>query len=368
VKKFLENEILAKRKKEFDILNLCKNNPKNVVLMPASQQSIYLAQYLKAHSICVDFFVDNSPDKQGTTINGTTVITFDEYKKISDEKLLILATIKVDIEKSIKKQLKENHIKNYECINADYFGYDANEIDNARILIVNNFDKYFKVYNMFSDDLSKKTLLNKLNYMISFDKTYLEKIVQLPEKQYFEPDIYKITSKDCFVDCGAFDGDTLDNLMRELNGNISAYYGFEPDVKNYFKFNKKIDKYKNIEIFNKGVYSKNTTLKFNLNNRASKIAEDGDIEIEVVSLDNTLGDKKITFIKMDVEGAEKEALLGARKTIQNEKPALAVCVYHKFDDLYVIPDLIQSFGVKYKYYLRHYTLGLAETVLYAVPE
>jgi hypothetical protein len=71
---------------------------------------------------------------------------------------------------------------------------------------------------------------------------------------------------------------------------------------------------------------------------------------------------------MDVEGAEKEALLGARKTIQNEKPALAVCVYHKFDDLYVIPDLIQSFGVKYKYYLRHYTLGLAETVLYAVPE
>jgi hypothetical protein len=83
VKKFLENEILAKRKKEFDILNLCKNNPKNVVLMPAGQQSIYLTQYLKAHSICVDFFVDNSPDKQGTTINSATVITFDEYKKIS---------------------------------------------------------------------------------------------------------------------------------------------------------------------------------------------------------------------------------------------------------------------------------------------
>lgn len=111
MKKFLENEIFAKRKKEFDILNLCKDNPKNVVLMPASQQSIYLAQYLKAHSICVDFFVDNSPDKQGTTINGTTVITFDEYKKISDEKLLVLATIKADIEKSIKTIKRKSYKK-----------------------------------------------------------------------------------------------------------------------------------------------------------------------------------------------------------------------------------------------------------------
>lgn len=73
-----------------------------------------------------------------------------------------------------------------------------------------------------------------------------------------------------------------------------------------------------------------------------------------------------TFIKMDIEGAEKEALIGAEQIIRCHKPKLAICVYHKPEDIYVLPELINSFREDYRFYLRHYSNTIYETVLYAV--
>ena len=222
---------------------------------------------------------------------------------------------------------------------------------------------------MLEDDLSKETLLKKLNYLISYNKKYLKEIVRPIGNQYFEPDIYKVTSNDYFVDCGAFDGDTLEILMLNVNNKIKGYYGFEPDDENFLKLHEKSKYCDNVKIFKKGVFKENSLLKFNNSNTSSsQISENGDTEVEVVSLDKTLKDKKVTFVKMDIEGAEYDALLGAKNLIINQKPILAISVYHNFDDLYKIPFLIESFGLKYKYYLRHYTLSSAETVLYAKEE
>lgn len=364
----LEKKSLTKEDNKNNVLELCKKNPQNIILMPGGQQSIYLSKYLKEHSINVKFFIDNNPEKQGTIINNIPIISFEEYKKINTENFLIIATNQ-NFEKEIVKQLKENAIENYCCILADYLCYTVNEIDNAKELIIKNWDNYSEVYNIFEDDLSKKTLINRLNYLISYNKAYLEEIMQPPENQYFEPSIYKITSKDYFADCGAFDGDTLETLLKNTNYEISGYYGFEPDAGNYLKLKQKAATLKNINFINKGVYKEDTVLKFNSsNNSSSQISKDGNIEIKVTSLDSFLKDKKVSFIKMDIEGAEKAAILGAKNIIIEQKPVLAISVYHKFDDIYELPLLIGSFKVKYKYYLRHYTSCLSETVLYAVPE
>ena len=75
---------------------------------------------------------------------------------------------------------------------------------------------------------------------------------------------------------------------------------------------------------------------------------------------------KVTFIKMDVEGAELESLKGAEKTIRRDKPKLAICIYHKPEDMWTIPLYIKELVPEYKLYIRHHSSGVCETVLYAV--
>jgi hypothetical protein len=92
----------------------------------------------------------------------------------------------------------------------------------------------------------------------------------------------------------------------------------------------------------------------------------GEIRIETDSVDHVCEGEKVTFIKMDIEGAELEALKGARNTICRHRPKLAICVYHRQEDLVTIPQYILSLHEDYRLYLRHYGDFCTETVLYAV--
>lgn len=101
---------------------------------------------------------------------------------------------------------------------------------------------------------------------------------------------------------------------------------------------------------------------------ASHISDEGDSSIEVMSIDEAInGKEKVTLIKMDVEGAELESLKGAKNTILKDKPKLAICIYHKAQDMIDLPVYIKSLVPEYKLYIRHHSNGEGETVLYAMP-
>lgn len=90
------------------------------------------------------------------------------------------------------------------------------------------------------------------------------------------------------------------------------------------------------------------------------------VEVPVDSLDHLLGDERVTYIKMDIEGAELNALKGGANIIEKYKPKLAISLYHKAEDIYEIPLYLKSLVPEYKFYIRHYTDLWEETVLYAV--
>lgn len=120
-------------------------------------------------------------------------------------------------------------------------------------------------------------------------------------------------------------------------------------------------------MYNAGLWSKNDTLKFTGDeNSASTLADNGTINVNVVSLDEILNGQRVTFIKMDVEGAELEALKGAKESILQYRPRLAICIYHKPEDILEIPLYLQSLVPDYKFYIRHYSDYTIETVLYAI--
>jgi FkbM family methyltransferase len=92
------------------------------------------------------------------------------------------------------------------------------------------------------------------------------------------------------------------------------------------------------------------------------------VEVEAVALDNFLGEPAPTYLKMDIEGSEMDALAGASRIIREQGPLLAICVYHKQDDLWKIPLLIHSLNPEYRFFLRPHKLEVWDLVCYAVPK
>lgn len=223
-----------------------------------------------------------------------------------------------------------------------------------------------KFYLQLADEHSRELMVAFINARISGNLEALIKLNIPNEKQYF-PEFLSFSDNEVFVDCGAFDGDTVISFIQKTKEKYSKIYAFEPDKNNIEKLKKNMAPFNHIEIIEKGCFSSKNTLFFNDGQGvASFIANQGNIKIEVDTVDHIVSDK-VTFIKMDIEGSELEALKGAQNTIISNTPRLAISLYHKPEDFYTIPQYIYALNEKYKFYLRHYGLFSAELVLYAIP-
>ena len=200
------------------------------------------------------------------------------------------------------------------------------------------------------------------------------------ENEYFDPEIIQFTENEIFVDAGARFLETSEQLLKKCT-TVKKIYAFEPNEIpfNLFEFKNRNMGFDNIKIFKAGLWSDNTKLEFYHDGAGSSIIKDSEIlnhkgrnvkeeemtSIDVLKLDDAINDE-VTFIKMDIEGAEYEALKGSEKTIKKYKPKLAICVYHRINDIIDIPLYIKSIVPGYKLYMRHYSNIWLDTVLYAV--
>lgn len=192
------------------------------------------------------------------------------------------------------------------------------------------------------------------------------------ERQYFDPDIVTLRRHEVFVDGGALDLGTsmvLLDLQRQRGGTAECI-GFEPDPKNLERARALIagGEAAGCELAPFGLWSHRTELSFDsTSNGSSHLVESGGTQVRVTDLDSWLGDREITFIKLDIEGAEREALAGARRVIERDHPTLALSVYHRPDDVLVIPEFVAAVTPEHTWYLRHHSIYPAETVFYALP-
>jgi FkbM family methyltransferase len=224
--------------------------------------------------------------------------------------------------------------------------------------------------NIWEDDESK----NLYNAIIQFRLTGEYDALPKPdmEHQYFPPDLPAWKTPLRFVDCGAFDGDTIAYLIKN-DIPIESVAAFEPDQGNFKKLSQFVKSnlsfLNNIALWPCGVHSLTKQMRFSSGQgEASIMTEKGDIVIQCLSLDDVIPDFAPTLIKMDIEGAEYEALLGARGIISKYRPGLAICLYHRPADLWQIPLLVNEIMGGYKCYLRMHAFNGFETVMYGVAE
>jgi FkbM family methyltransferase len=193
-------------------------------------------------------------------------------------------------------------------------------------------------------------------------------------KPIYYNDLIDLKKNHTVLDCGAYTGDNLLDFLK-YNSN-STYICLEPDKKNYNEILNLIKKenLKNIITYNIGVSDKKEVVKFKSNQGlTSLITEDGDTEIIVDTIDDIIN-LPITIIKMDVEGQELPALIGAKNTIKKNLPILLISLYHKPSDLFTVPLYINQISNQYEFkLLQHYTdpsMGtpLTDLVLYCLPK
>src|ERR1035438_5673037 len=149
-----------------------------------------------------------------------------------------------------------------------------------------------------------------------------------PGVQYFPGDFFRVSAEECFVDCGAFDRDTLASFAAQSGGQFCRFIALEPDPRNFAALQRRISKDDRVLAYTFAVGSRRETLPFSSDSVSSSIRDSGELRVQSVTLDELLDGEQPTCIKMDIEGFELEALTGARDIIRRCRAKLAVCVYH----------------------------------------
>ena len=222
-----------------------------------------------------------------------------------------------------------------------------------------------------ADEASQREYLAQLRWRVLIDFDSLTS--PIPQEQYFPTDIISLLSHEFFVDCGAFDGDTMRSFIKRQDSSFGNILALEPDPVNFEKLQRYVS-----------TLDSNITNKINLlqlaagvrkekvyfqatGTGASSVVDTGTLEVDSVSLDEVLNDSLPTYIKMDIEGAELDALAGAQRLISQANPLLAICVYHMQNHLWKIPLFIHSLGSQYSFFLRPHGEDCLDLVCYAVP-
>jgi FkbM family methyltransferase len=230
----------------------------------------------------------------------------------------------------------------------------------------NNSHRYARVYDLLADEKSKEIFTKVLNFKITFDYKFMEGFTNNHEEQYFDRELLPPIKKIRFVDGGGYVGDTAAQVAKNYP-DFEKIYLIEPMPQNIRIAKRELGHYENIEFLTCGVSNKKETLYFNEEKSFSSIYGAGTQSVEVDALDNLIKEK-VDYIKLDIEGAEQDAINGARETIKKHKPILAICVYHKAEDWYKIPEMVLEIRDDYDVYLRHYMEGVFESVMYFLPK
>jgi len=222
--------------------------------------------------------------------------------------------------------------------------------------------------HLCGDEESKKIICQTVEKY--FDEAHVQ--IDCIPNQYFVQPLVPLTDEECFVDVGAFDGDSIDAFLQAVDGKYRHIYAFEMSKGNYTKLSRKIEEdprydATRISIYPYGVSDQDGTARYYENNSSSVFSDDGTETAEFRRLDDILKDQQITFIKMDIEGAEPLALRGAEQIIRAQTPKLAVCTYHRAEHLWELPTMIRRMNSAYKFYFRHHDTDETETVCYAIP-
>lgn len=238
-----------------------------------------------------------------------------------------------------------------EIFNKDFFLKNKEKIDFA--------------YSLMADDFSKKIFSGYVNFLYGGELSYLKEITT-PEEEAFL-NILKLSENETYVDIGAYRGDTVDTFLNYCGEKYNEIICAEPDVKTFGKLTEHCKSLKNFKAFNVAVTDTDGEIGFSqVHGRQSAIG--GNKMTPSFTLNTLCKNTSPSYIKIDSEGCEKSILTKGAAVLRDFSPKLNVAVYHKSEDIFSLPILINKINPEYKIHLRHHPYIPAwDTLLYCTP-
>jgi FkbM family methyltransferase len=344
-----------------------KNTP--LIIYGAGKTAKSLVDFLIQKKVAIELIIDQN-DSQ-SDYKGIPIIQLEKLNQsLAKESDCILALHNhyVNIN-DLQKTLIEHNFRNIiSLINLEKFLGIKIPLEiywlNYRFSYVENLDKIERIKTLFLEDKSKQIFSDIINYRSTGDINACP--IPSPNDEYTPIDLPRFLDPLNIIDCGASVGAALEKFSA-AGYMINEYIGFEPDLNNFSKLIQKKLWASNPLFLPLGVWNKNMQLNFSGGlNAASSINEDGSDTIQCVKLDDIIPNFSPNLIKLDVEGAELEALEGLEMIIKKNKPNLCISVYHTASHLLDIPLLIDSFDLDYKFFIRVHEQNTFGIVLYCL--
>lgn len=318
-------------------------------------------------------FADNDPKLWNTSVHGLQVFSLQEaVARFSQDSMFIIT---VYTSQPVWEQLTTIGLKVFSFAELAW-SYPQTLTPHGGVelpfKIFEQADDVRKALSLWTDETSRREYLGQIQWQTSLNRNILPP--HLPQNDiYFADELITIERNEIFVDCGAFDGDTIQEFLKRRKASFERIIAIEPDPVNCKALETRVSalptETKNkIRIIHSAVGSKRDLVTFNATGTAGSSLGDGNYQVRCVPLDELLNEIRPTIIKMDIEGAEPDALLGARHIIEKDAPVLAICLYHAQEHLWQVPLLIQTLNSTYDFFLRRYADECWEIVCYAIPK
>jgi FkbM family methyltransferase len=321
-------------------------------------------------------FVDNDPRKWGGTCAGLPVMSLQMAVERFGPNVPLVNCVYTG--RSMEIDLKR---RGYNILPYSTLAFSRPDVliphgsmDNPAKLAAHR-SKILEASALWSDDVSREEYLAQIRFRATLDgpmPPFLD-----PATTYFPEDVVELKRDEVFVDCGAFDGDSIRSFLRRSGGWFGGAVGIEADPENAGRLKSFVGGLPKayadrIRVVEAAVGAEEGTISFQVTGTAESTfvgsTQGRQVQVPCRPLDKILANDKPSYVKMDIEGAEPLALAGAADTIRKNSPVLAVCLYHDFAHLWEIPLQIRAISDGYEFYLRRYSDDVWEQVCYAVPK
>jgi len=318
----------------------------------------------------IQFFIDDTPSKEGTIFYGKPVISLAEAQNRGKSLPILICSAMPRSRKIMENSLREHLHANDEVGIWDEY------------VLCKHAGEVLAVFDLLEDDFSKETYANIILFRMGKAKqdfTLVQRDHQYFALPEFMEDFY---FNETFVDCGAFVGDTIEKFLEERGGVFKKIYAFEPSEVIFHALSARIERIRlewgipkdKIELVHAGIGDRN--YRINACTPSKEVPEDSRFEllnrleveeggIRMCSLDEYFARESVSFLKADIEGFENQMLDGAVNVIQRDKPRMAICLYHSPFDMYRIALKLKELCPDYRFAVRHHAYTINETVLYA---
>lgn len=322
---------------------------------------------LELHGFNIAAICDSKPEKQGQRYGGRYDIIGPEeaLSKFPDATFIIASPKYFDeIYRDLAAKIDPSRVSDVDLECAHYF--NAGEF---RQFFLQHKDRLERIIAGLADDGSRETLTRVIRAHLSGEREHFQQASTGNDDWYLFNSLMAPRHGAVYVDCGAHNGDTIKLFAKAASNGYDKIYAFEPDQNMHDALWEMARGDPRISVIEKGAYHKEGILSFNANGMYSALVggkgEDASMSVHVTTIDGVLDGRRADIIKMDIEGAEYDALLGAEYTIRTYKPRLAICLYHRVDDMVRIPELLRRFHPDYRLYIRHQSESCTDTILFA---